>query len=86
VTATAVAYLDAIAPEVEVLRKLRYEPDERFTDAPDEALANAARWLRAASYSALEGARKLERIVRSREAERVEASTATPPPEFKEAF
>ena len=68
-TLSAVEYLDAIAPEIVVLRKLRYEPDERFADVPDQALTNAAAWLRAASYSALVGAEKLERVVRARRLE-----------------
>jgi hypothetical protein len=69
VTPLTTAVLNEIADEVEVLRELRFQPDERFEAIEDQALTNAARWLRAASYSALEGARKLERIVRARHAD-----------------
>lgn len=78
---TAVEYLDAIAPEVVAIRQLRYEKDERFADAPDVALVNASRWLRAAAHSALEGARKLERIVRARHVDLSPLSVTVDEPE-----
>lgn len=58
--------IQGLVPAVEGLRELRYEPDSLFDDVPDAALAQATRWLRASSYSAAEGARKLDRILRAR--------------------
>lgn len=56
-------YLEALGPEIRHVRELRRQPDELFDDVPDENLAVASRYLRAASYSALEGSRKLRRIL-----------------------
>lgn len=59
-------YLEELGPEIHKIRTLRYEPDELFDDVPDENLAVAMRWLRAASYSARQGERKLRRILEAR--------------------
>ncbi len=58
--------LEAIAAGTEQLRAVRYLPDEAFDDVTTEELVAAARWLRAASYSAAEGARRIERLITKR--------------------
>jgi len=46
----------------ELLRRVRHLHADDVTEISDDELATAARWLHAASYSALEGARRLEAI------------------------
>lgn len=62
--------LEDVFAGLKPIRDLRYDPDDLFDDVPTEALDPAVRWLRAASYSAAEGARKLERILATREGPR----------------
>lgn len=50
----------------DLLRNVRYMHAEDFDDCTTEELVRGARWLRAASYSAAEGARKLDAIARKR--------------------
>jgi len=52
----------AIPEQIRSLLKLRYAPITDFDNVTDTELEAAARYLHAASYSALEGARKLERV------------------------
>lgn len=58
--------LEEVFAGLKPIRDLRYDPDDLFDDVPTEALDPAIRWLRAASFSALTGARKLERILNNR--------------------
>lgn len=50
----------------ELLRRVRHMQADDVAEISDDELATAARWLHAASYSALEGARRLEAIHRQR--------------------
>lgn len=61
-------YLLEVSAAVEAARKLRYEPDELFDDLDEESLGIVARGLRAVSYSAEVGARKMEALARRRAA------------------
>ena len=58
--------LEQIPEQIRGLLALRYAPTSDFDLCPTEELEAAARYLRAASYSALEGARKLERFAATR--------------------
>lgn len=62
------AYLEAMVAGSGHVRHLRHRHDLNFDDVDGELLEQAARWLRAVSYSALEGARKLEHLLASRSA------------------
>lgn len=61
-------YLLEVSAAVLATRQLRYKPDELFDDLDEESLAVVARGLRAVSYSAEVGARKMEAILRKRAA------------------
>ena len=61
-------YLLEVSAAVLATRQLRYQPDELFDDLDDESVAVVARGLRAVSYSAEVGARKMEAILRKRAA------------------
>lgn len=50
----------------ELLRSIRYMADDELADCSGDELAAAVRWLRAAAYSANEGARRLEQILHRR--------------------
>jgi hypothetical protein len=70
-TATGPSLRDRLATEIpagtELLRNLRYLPAADLADISDDDLEAAARWLRAAAYSAREGARHLERLMHQRQ-------------------
>jgi hypothetical protein len=55
--------IEAVSDAVRVARALRYEDPSTFDDLTPEELDVVARGLRAVSYSCIEGARKLERIL-----------------------
>lgn len=61
-------FLEAMVEGSGHVRHLRHRHDLTFDDVPVETLEQAARWLRAVSYSALEGARKLEHLIGQRSA------------------
>jgi hypothetical protein len=48
------------------LRSVRYMTDDDFADITDDELEAAARWLRAAAFSAREGARRIDGVLRAR--------------------
>lgn len=50
----------------ELLRGVRHLPDEAFAKNSIDELEHAVRWLRAAAYSAAEGARRIERHIEAR--------------------
>lgn len=58
--------LEALPAGTEQLRAVRHLPDEAFDDVTTEELEAASRWLRAASYSAVEGARRIDRLITKR--------------------
>lgn len=47
----------------ETLRQIRYCGIDAVAELADDELAHAAQWLRACSYSALEGARRLDYLL-----------------------
>lgn len=59
--------LTRLPTETERIRDVRHAEDDVFDGLDAKELGHAARWMRAASYSALEGARKLERLARERQ-------------------
>lgn len=63
---TGRALLERIPAELDAARQVRYEPEASFAELTLDEIDNAARWLRAASYSCTTGARKLEQIARTR--------------------
>jgi len=50
----------------ELLREIRYASADELAEVTDDELAAAIRWLRAASHSCLEGARRLAAEIASR--------------------
>lgn len=58
----------------ELLRDVRYASDAELADITDEELERGARWLRAAAYSATEGARTFERALYHRHAPNTEST------------
>ena len=59
-------YIDAMVAGSAHLRALRHLSAEVLAELTDDELEGVARWCRAVSHSALEGARKLDQIVRAR--------------------
>jgi hypothetical protein len=68
VAASGREHLERLGPALVPAREIRYIRDEFFADVTDDELGKAAASLRALSHSCREGARKLERILRDREA------------------
>lgn len=58
--------LAAIPAGTEALREIRYMHDADFADITDPELEAAARWLRAAAFSAREGARRIDGVLEAR--------------------
>lgn len=60
------ARLEAIPAGTEALRAVRYMDDDDFAAISDTELEAAARWLRAAAFSAREGARRIDAVLTKR--------------------
>lgn len=69
-------YLLEVSAAVAATRELRYQSDELFDDLDEESLTIVARGLRAVSYSAEVGARKMEALIVKRAAREAGASAS----------
>mgnify|MGYP001184712263 CR=1 FL=1 len=74
------AELEALPAATGLLREIRYADRDDLADLTGDELAAAVRWLRAAAYSCTEGARTLERHLRTLTEQDPQCSTSTPNP------
>ncbi len=65
-TQPSIVNLAEIPAGTELLRQVRHLTDDDLAEHTVDDLTRAARWLRAASYSAAEGARRLDRHIATR--------------------
>lgn len=65
--------LENVAEAVKIARSLRYENPATFDDVTTPELENVRSGLRAIAYSCQEGARKIDRIIASRDGNPVPA-------------